>query len=190
MSETIYFNGGKYNSPADMPPNIRQMYQKLNRFMMDENQDGVPDMIQSGGLSGIKETFSVIKDIAQISSAEGFQAEQISVIRVTNSGIYINGKEYASEEAMPVSIRNEYNRIIKEAQDGTEDIFDESWRPVDRDEFFEPHDDETFNRPFLRKTSNSANSIQTVDSTGRFIMIVIVAVLILGLIAAIWFLLI
>jgi len=189
MSETIYFNGNKYNSVSEMPSNVRQLYEKLNRFTIDENQDGVPDIVQTGGLAGIKETVNMIKDIAQISNTEGFEPGQMSLVRVTDSNIYINGKEFSSSGEMPDHIRQEYEKIIENSQDGTEDIFDESWRQVDRAKYFEPHDDEILNQKFSKQVSNFDAPIQTVDSTGRFIMIAAVAILIFGCLAAAWFLL-
>lgn len=188
MNETIYFNGKKYKSAAEMPSHIRLMYEKLNRFFLDDNQDGVPDIVQSGGLAGVKETVNMIKDIAQVSSIQGFEAGQISIVRKTDRSIFINGKEYTDSTEMPDYIRQEYERIVNTAQDGAEDIFDESWRPVDRREYFKPHDDEILNRQESRRSSSVDTPIETVDSTGRFILIAVVAVMILGCIGAAWFL--
>ena len=188
MSETIYFNGKKYNSVAEMPPNVRKMYEKVNHFFVDANRDGVPDIIQSAGLTGIKDTVNIIKDIAQMGGSRGLETGQISILRETDSGIYFNGKEFNSVEEMPNHIRIEYERIVKGAQDGMEDIYDESWREVNRSEYFKSHDDEIMNRRFSRQTSRANASIETVDSTGRFILIAAIAILILGCMAAAWFL--
>ena len=68
MTETIYFNGKKYNDISEMPANVRKMVEKLINFSVDENTDGVPDILQSGGLSGIKETFNLMKEIGQFSA--------------------------------------------------------------------------------------------------------------------------
>lgn len=190
MSETIYFNGKKYNSVAEMPSNVRRLYEKINRIIGDDNQDGVPDIVQSGGLTGIKETINVIRDLAQISSTEGFQADQASIIRVTDMGIYVNGKRYHSPAEMPKHTRQEYQRIVNSTQDRAEDIFDESWREVDRSDYFKPHDDEILNQQFSKQVSNTAPPIEMLDSTNRFILIVAVAILIFGCMAAAWFLLI
>jgi len=189
MSETIYFNGKKYGSVAEMPSRVRQMYEKLNRFAIDENQDGVPDIVQSGGLEGLKETVNMIKDVVKISNTEGFESGQLSLVRVTDSSIYINGKEFSSTAEMPDHIRQEYENIINNSQDGREDIFDESWRQIDREKYFNPHDDEILNQQSSKRVSTVDASIQTIDSTGRFIMIVAIAILIFGCLIAVWFLL-
>lgn len=86
MSETIYFKGRKYNSVAEMPQNERQLYLKMIRFMRDDNLDGIPDIVQSHGLSELKETINMIKEIAKIESVEGLENGQMSVVRVTDSG--------------------------------------------------------------------------------------------------------
>ena len=187
MSETIYFNGKKYNSVSEMPSNVRQMYQKLNRFFVDEDRDGVPDIIQSGGLAGIKETINMVKDIAQISNTKGFEAGQTSIIRVTDTNIFINGKEYANTAEMPDHIRQEFEHTVNIAEDGTEEIFDESWRQVDRAEYFQPHDDEILNQQISRQAPSSETPIEMVDSTNRFILIVTLAILVMGCLLAAWF---
>jgi hypothetical protein len=188
MSEIIYFNGRKYNSVSEMPSSVRQMYEKLNRIMIDENQDGVPDMIQSGGLSGVKQAFNMIKDISQMSSANGFQADKLSLVRITDSGIFVNGKVFKDTKEMPDSIREEFDRVVNSAQDGTEEIFDESWRQVDRSDFFNPHDDEILNRQMTRKLPGADSPIQMVDSNTRFIIVIAAAILIVGILIALWFL--
>ena len=156
--------------------------------MVDENRDGVPDIFQSGGLSGVKETINLIKEFAQLGRTEGIETNQISLVRVTDSGIFMNGKEYSNTNDMPDHIRQEYNHIIANADDGTEDIFDESWRRVERDEYFDPHDDEIMNQQITKRFSNEDASIKMVDSTGRFIIIATLAALILGCLATVWFL--
>lgn len=185
MTETIYFNGKKYNDIAEMPSNVRLLYEKLIRFSADDNQDGVPDILQSGGLAGIKETINMIKDIGQIGASEDFSAGQMSLIRVSDTGIYINGKEYSSVAEMPDYTRQEYERIVKTSQVGKENIFDESWRQIEREKYFDPHDDEILNK----QHSNTETSIEMVDSTSRFIIIAVVALLIFASVAAAWFLL-
>ena len=187
MSETIYFNGKKYDSVAEMPSNVRQIYDKLDRFFTDEDRDGIPDIIQSGGLAGVKEVFNVIKDITQASGTTSFDSGRISVIRETDTGIFINGKEYASIAEMPDYVRQEYERIINSAEDGREDIFDESWRQVEREDFFVPHDDEILNQQISKRVSSAASPIETVDTTSRFLLIAAVAILIMGCLAAAWF---
>ena len=186
MAETIYFNGKKYDSIAEMPSSVRQMYEKINRFFADANQDGVPDVMQTEGIEGLKDKVNIIKDIAQLSSAEGFNQEQLSIVRVTDTAIFVNGKGYNSVDDMPNHIWESYEEAVNFAQDGGADIYDEAWREVDRDEFFKPHDDEILNPQITRQSSHSSDPIETVDSTSRFILLAAIAILFLGVIA--WFL--
>ena len=88
---------------------------------------------------------------------------------------------------MPDYVRQEYERVINSAEQGTEDIFDESWRQIERAEYFNPHDDEILNQQISKHTPNIEAPIETVDSTGRFILVAAVALLIMGCLAAAWF---
>jgi hypothetical protein len=188
MPETIYFNGKKYESVTEMPPNERQMYEKFDRFFADANQDGVPDAFQANNLAGLKDVFGAIKDIAQMSSTtQGLSQEQFSVIRETDVGISINGKEFKSVAEMPPQIRQVYEKITKSAQEGSYNIFDENWREVQRDEFFQPHDDEIINRQFSKRPPTALPSLETVDSNSRLALLVVVALLFIGVLAFAWF---
>ena len=188
MSEIIYFNGKRYNSVSEMPSSVRQNYEKFSRLFLDADRDGIPDIMQSGGISSLKETLSAIKDIAQLSGTEGISQEQFSIVQVTDSDIYVNGKRFDSVEEMPSHVRYEYERIVNSAQDGRVDIYDEPWREVEREEYFTPHDDEILNRPNQSRRSIYNTPIETVDSTSRFLIIAVIAILLFGCIAAAWFL--
>lgn len=187
MSETIYFNGKKYNSVTEMPSSVRQMYEKFDRFLIDKNQDGVPDLMQSGGLSGLKEGFNLIKDAAQMSQMGGFEPGQLEIIRVTDTGIYVNGKRYNSVDEMSNSVRRTYEKTVNSAKDGYSEIYDEDWREVERDEFFQPHDDEILNRRITQRSTNISSPIETVNSNNRFILLISLAILVLGILAMAWF---
>ena len=188
MAETIYFNGKKYDSIAEMPSNVRQMYENINRFFADANQDGVPDVMQTEGIEGLKDKFNIIKDLAQLSSTEGFKQEQLSIVRVTDTGIYVNGKGYNSVDEMPNHIWESYEETVNSAQDGRADIYDEDWREVGRDELFKPHDDEILNPQITGQMPQSNAPIETIDSNSRFILLVVIAILFLGMMAFAWLL--
>jgi hypothetical protein len=189
MPETIYFNGKKYESISEMPPNVRQMYERINRFLTDADQDGIPDALQASNLSGLKEAFGAIKDIAQLgTTAQGMNQVQLSVIRETDRGILVNGKEFKSVEEMPSEIRQIYEDVTNSAQEGNFNIYDETWREVQRDDFFEPHDDEILNRQFARQSSTLQTPIETVDSNARLVMIIVAALIIIGGLVFAWFL--
>ena len=40
MLATINFNGQEYDSPAAMPPEVRQLYQMMTDMLADKNQTG------------------------------------------------------------------------------------------------------------------------------------------------------
>jgi hypothetical protein len=187
MAETIYFNGKKYRSLAEMPPNERQMYEKFNRFFADADQDGVPDVLQAGGLSGLKETFGMIKDIAQMgSTTQGLTQGQLTIVRETDTGIFVNGKSFNSAAEMPADIRRIYEQVTSSSREGDVDIFDESWRQTDRDDYFKPHDDEIINREFTQPPVEAPASVEVVDSNARLVLIIIVALALIGGLVFAW----
>lgn len=188
MPETIYFNGKKYERISEMPPNEKQLYEKFNRFFTDANNDGVPDAFQASNLAGLKDVFGTIKEIAQLSSTtQGLSQDQFSIIRETDGGIFINGKEYQNVAEMPPQIRQIYEKITKSAQEGSYNIFDEKWRDVPRDDFFEPHDDEVINTQFSTQTNLRQTPIETVDSNARLVLIIAAGLLIIGGLIFAWF---
>ena len=186
MAETIYFNGKKYDSISEMPSSVRQQYEKFNRFFADANQDGVPDIVQGGGISGLKETFDMIKEIGQMSAGEGLTQEQLTIIRETDTGIYVNGKGYYSVEEMPAHIRQAYEQVTRTAKEGGGNIYDEVWREVPRGEFFKPHDDEILNRRITKQPSTTNDIMEPVESTSRFIFLVVAVILVLIIAALVW----
>jgi hypothetical protein len=186
MAETIYFNGKKYESLAEMPSSVRQQYEQFNRFFADANQDGVPDIVQGGGISGLKEAFNMIKEIGQMSSGEGLTQEQLTIIRETDTGIYVNGKGFHSVDDMPSNIRQAYEQITLTAREGGGSIYDEDWRDVPREEFFEPHDDEILNRQISPQKSVTNDMMEPVESTSRFLFLVVAVVLVLIIAVLAW----
>jgi hypothetical protein len=187
MAEKIYFNGKKYDNVSEMPSSVRQQYEKFDRFFADANQDGIPDVIQSRGISGLKETFNMIREITQMSADEGMTQEQLTIIRETDRGIYVNGKSYDSVSEMPSHIRQAYEKITNTAEVGGSDIYDEAWRDVERDEFFKPHDDEVLNRQMKGYAQTRNDNIEPVDSTSRFLFLMVAVILVFVIAALVWF---
>ena len=112
---------------------------------------------------------------------------QISIVRETQNGIFVNGKSFGSVHEMPSDIRKTYEEIVGSAQGAGSQIYDEDWREVNRDEFFKPHDDEYLNPQISRRSSPANPPIETVDSNSRFILLISVVILIFGLLAIAWF---
>jgi len=187
MAEIIYFNGRKYESLAEMPSSERRKYEKINRIFTDENQDGLPDIFQPSGFSELKDAFNTLKEFGQMGANQGMTEEQISIVRETQNGIFVNGKGFGSIHEMPSDIRKTYEEVVSSAQDGHTEIYEEEWREVDRDEYFKPHDDEVLNPQITQQRPLVRPSIETVDSNNRFILLVSTAILILGLLAMAWF---
>ena len=186
MAEIIYFNGRKYGSIAEMPSSERRKYEKINRIFADDNQDGLPDLFQISGFSELKDAFNTLKEFGQMGANEGMTGEQISIVRETQNGIFVNGKSFGSIHEMPSDIRKTYEDVVSSAQGGHAEIYEEEWRAVDRDDFFEPHDDEYLNPRISRRPSPVNPPIETVNSNSRFILLISVVILIFGILAMVW----
>lgn len=51
----IHFNGKTYNDIAEMPATEREMYDQLMSVMVDENGNGIPDLLEGDVVSNIIE---------------------------------------------------------------------------------------------------------------------------------------
>jgi len=74
----INFNGQEYDSPAAMPPEVRQLYQMMTDMLADKNQDGMPDIFAgSTGNTGstLFQTTQFIVDGKAYSSLDELQAD-------------------------------------------------------------------------------------------------------------------
>jgi len=183
MTQKIFFNGRVYSSEAEMPSSVREAYNRVNKFFIDDNQDGIPDFIQQGGLSGLKGVFTFVKDLSKsVQDGQSINPDQYTIIRKTGTTININGRKYNSIDEMPSEIRQAYNRIVSQVDPSEIAIYDEPWREVDRDEYFKPHDDE---RMFPQKHAVSSPVVEEVTSNLNFIILV-AAFVILCIGAAIW----
>ena len=83
----INFNGQEYDSPAAMPPEVRQLYQMMTDMLADKNQDGMPDIF-AGSTSNTGSTL--------------FQTTQFIV----------DGKAYSSLDELPAEVRQKYEQAI------------------------------------------------------------------------------
>ncbi|MBN1665669.1 MAG: hypothetical protein JW862_01220 [Anaerolineales bacterium] len=183
MSEEIILNGKRYRSPSEMPPEIQQVYEQLERLFEDRNQDGTPDLFEQGGLAGLGSAFGTIKEIASLAKAGQLSSDgQLSLIKISDFGISVNGKHFHSPAEMPAQIREIYQQAVENAQDGGEGIFAESWRPQARERYFEPHDDEN-----LQRTAPAVISTEVESSNTRLFVLVIGALVLLSILgAALW----
>jgi hypothetical protein len=60
MAPTIIFNGTAYNSLEEMPPEVRQAYEKTQGMFADKDQNGVPDMFENQG-AGQAASFNAVQ---------------------------------------------------------------------------------------------------------------------------------
>ncbi len=82
----IEVNGKTYASVDDMPPDVRQTYEKMMKLLADQDRDGVPDLVQKAGQS------------------------QVSV--EVSRTFTVDGQTYHSLEEMPPEVRQKYEEIM------------------------------------------------------------------------------
>lgn len=186
MVEKIYFNGHVYSSETEMPSNVRHQYRRINALFSDRNQDGIPDFLQENGLKGIKDLFEFAKDASKMGSLNTSSVpNQMYSIKVSEQEIVINGRSFQNINDMPSDIRQIYERVVREAEPGNFDIFDESWRTQNRDDYLKPHDDEIIS-PQLNLENSTPSVHQNVTSNTGIVLLVVVSSIILCIVG-IWF---
>jgi len=180
MSEKIIFNGRVYRSVSEMPPDERQLYERLEKLITDADRDGVPDILQQGSIEGLKQVFGFMKDISKMSSSgKPLDQHQLAIIKVTDTSIMVNGKTFRSVDAMPPEVRRVYQSAVNEADPGSVEIFDEPWRVRERDSYFKPHDDELIEPKYMQLPTQ--NVMEPVISNlglviGAVLVIIFIAV--------------
>ncbi len=171
MVEKIIFNGKVYRSVREMPADVRTAYERINRFLIDNDQDGVPDILQDKGLQGLKEVFGLIKEVSKSSQQNSAGTHQMGIIKLTDSYIEVNGKRYRSVEEMPRNVQYAYETIMADLDPSEAGIFDEAWRAIPREEYFEPHDDEYLNPQ--QSSFDYENPIEEVSANNTLLILFI-----------------
>jgi len=185
MSEIIYFNGKKYHGIREMPSDVRQAYERMQKWLEDADGDGVPDIAQIKSVTDLKDVFNAAREIGQIMNADAsispFQRQlRLTAIKKTDQGIYVNGRFFESPEDMPQNVFEIYDAAVSQAEGSSPANDDDAW-PSDemRQSSFEPHDDdETFNQQFQPFITETDTPVETINSTTRFLVVLgIVALL-------------
>ena len=191
MSETIYFNGQKYDGIGAMPPDIRRNYERVTQLLADTNGNGKPDILEIHSFGDLKRIIEVAEEIGktqtsvgEISGADPARIKsQTAIIRETNRGIYVNGKFYETPEDMPQDVFEIYDAAVTRAADAPPPA---ASRPpgdeASRQAFFEPHDDEIFSREISPSIPQDDPVSENVDTTARFLIVLIAAFMLLGII--------
>ncbi len=168
MVSKITFNGKEYSSVDEMPPDVRQTYEKVIQVFQDKDQDGVPDIFQGG--------------------AQNIQGAQKIVI---NQGLFtkiiFNGKEYSSVDEMPPNVRQAYEQAMSAFADqnknGMPDVFESSGNAV-----VQVSKQFSVGRNLSLAPASSASTNVTTSDTNLFLVGILVATL-LVIVAVLLFLL-
>jgi hypothetical protein len=100
----INFNGQEYDSPEDMPPEVRQLYQMMTNMLADNDQDGMPDIFAGGAGKGTHTLFQTTQFI-------------------------VDGKAYSSLDELPAEARQKYQQSLGQFdanRNGIPDLLDHS----------------------------------------------------------------
>lgn len=88
MSVRTLFDGREYGDPDEMPPEVRQAYDRAIRLLDDRERDGVPDVLQGG--------------------------EAIPLIRIEHDRrLVVNDKEYGGLEEIPSELRGFIEKLMR-----------------------------------------------------------------------------
>lgn len=104
----ITFNGQTYNSPDEMPPDVRKMFEETLKIFGDNNQDGEPDLFNTPFVGDmLRQTFADqdadgVPDIMQ----GQFSSEQGPMMSAATVIVY-EGKTYNSIDELPASAQAE-----------------------------------------------------------------------------------
>jgi hypothetical protein len=89
MATRIVFNGKVYADAADMPPDVRALYDQAMSMLVDADRNGIPDVLERAGVG--------------------------NVISVQETRLIVNGKEYGGADEMPADVRRLYETAISQA---------------------------------------------------------------------------
>jgi hypothetical protein len=109
----IEINGKTYENPDEVPPELRDTYQKMLEILNDADGNGIPDFLEGKPLSNMTTTES-------------------TVVMDGKPKIFADGKVYSSVEELPPDARLKYDQAVAKLGplmsdangNGTPDIFE------------------------------------------------------------------
>ena len=117
MSLQINFNGKTYNSLAEMPPEVRQAYERALALLADQNANGIPDF-----LDGLLEGRSPADVLSPLNALAAVAAQ-----------IDYNGQTYTNLDDMPPEVRAAYQQALgtlDQNRNGIPDVFEHGPQPA------------------------------------------------------------
>lgn len=91
MNGPFIINGVAYNRIDDMPPDVRAQYEAVSNLLADNNQNGMPDIVET--------------------------AMQNGATVMQTSAIVYEGKTYARPEDLPPDARAQYEHALAQLAD-------------------------------------------------------------------------
>jgi hypothetical protein len=164
MSGRIVFNGKAYDSADEMPPDVREAYEKIMGVFADKNQDGMPDVFE--GLAGTRPNPNV----------------------QTNSTVIIyEGRQYASVDELPPEARLKYEQAMGKLDSNRNMIPDflEGTSPISR--MTQDSAGFAFDNPLRTPPQPASRTIEPESTPARTVLITIGLFIVLCIFAALTF---
>lgn len=86
MQRQITVNGITYNSPDEMPPDVRAQYEAMGNLLADKNQNGVPGVLENADAAAPVVVASAVH-AAPTSNTQGQNMGPIVVLTVVAFGL-------------------------------------------------------------------------------------------------------
>jgi len=92
----IVVNGREYSSVDEMPPDVRQIYERMTKMRADSDGDGIPDI---------------------------FEGKGANVVTVTRSNVVVDDREFPGADGIPADVRRAFGgrpgrtpRVVKKVR--------------------------------------------------------------------------
>jgi len=164
--EAISFNGKTYNSLEEMPADQRAAYEQVMAFMKDENNNGIPDLLEG--------------DVVQ------------KMLGMASTRVVVNGQEMQSLDSLPPEARAKFEKAMAKLSQlgllssGAQGTSQPSFQSAPQ---IAPREPSFTQSPSVAQSSPSAISEDSGARTGIIIVAVILAVLLVCALVAVGFML-
>jgi hypothetical protein len=118
MPTPIIFNGKTYANFDEMPPKERQAYQQLMAILIDQDQNGVPDIMDDGLIKGMGK---LLADENKDGVPDVFENAQSNTPMHTTTFV-VDGKTYRSPDEMPAEARQRYEAAMRKMNAGSANV--------------------------------------------------------------------
>ena len=102
---TIVIDGTTYHSVEEMPPDIRQKYERAMKSLGDANDNGIPDAF---------ERFNIFADTNRNGAPDILEDIVAGQAAVNSMKIIVDGKQFRGIENLPPEVRARYEEAMRQ----------------------------------------------------------------------------